>query len=667
MHIDAQGIVFFLTGITCLIPASHVRWVRLWGVAIALVGAIDLATHHPIGIAGAVVGSGLMVIRRWRLADLQTYHGLVVIVEALASGLALNVLVDGANAIAHGNFFPQIMFAAGSGVVALATGWDADRRTKSYRARVNQSAGAPPATPPAGQPASNEVAQRYQAVTPHLSFAQIHGQDELKAKLIEAGQAWRHGEARMEKHEAKNGVLLFGPPGTGKTTFGEALAGELGVNYLYVTFGDLASKWINQTTEQVVALFQAATAQQPCVLFIDELDSVVKDRSQASGGNEENDRIVTTFLDWAVRLRGSQVLLVSATNHFDKLDKAAIREGRFDFKIEVGLPDAGAREGLIRGALAKAGAHTDAETLARLVRRWAGFNVPRLMDAAREGAHVARMRSAVTVTYADFYQGLRKIQGGKGGAPEGAKGLDDLYLDADLKQRVAQFAAQLVRVDELEAAGGNIPKGLLFLGPPGTGKTTTAMALAKACGWTFIERTGRDLMQAGATDKLRSEASDLRPAIVFIDEADDILADRAYSQYKAVTNELLTLMDGAGGMLHDVVWIAATNSADAIDEAARRGGRFTQKIEFRNPGDEVMLRLVQDWATRHAAYIAGKSPATWASQVMPFLSGTSPANAFATLEAANSTAAIDSVTNGIERAVTLRHIEAAAAEVLKHA
>jgi transitional endoplasmic reticulum ATPase len=240
-------------------------------------------------------------------------------------------------------------------------------------------------------------------------------------------------------------------------------------------------------------------------------------------------------------------------------------------------------------------------------------------------------------------------------------------MDADLKQRVAQFAAQLVRVDELEAAGGTIPKGLLFLGPPGTGKTTTAMALAKACGWTFIERTGRDLMQSGAMDKLRTEASDLRPAIVFIDEADDILADRTYSQYKAVTNELLALMDGAGGTLHDVVWIAATNNVDAIDEAARRGGRFTLKVEFRNPGDDVMLRLVTDWATRHAAYIAGESPDAWAHQVLPFLSDTSPANAFAALESANSTAAIDSVTNGSARAVTLRHIQAAAAEVLEHA
>jgi transitional endoplasmic reticulum ATPase len=665
MPIDLQALVFFLTGLTCLLPVSHVRWVRLAGIAIGLVGALALLSHHPIAFAAAGVGVVLMILRKWRMVDLQTYRGVGVIAEAVAAGLGANVLGDGAIAIAHGNFFPQIMYAAGGGVVALAAGWDVDRRIKGYRASLMQPANVPPVG--ASQPVNPDAGPRYRAAAPRVTFAQIHGQTELKAALMEAGQAWRAGQGSNETHEAKNGVLLYGPPGTGKTTFGEALAGELGVNYLYVTFGDLASKWINQTTEQVVALFQAALAQQPCVLFIDELDSVVKDRSQTSGGYEENDRIVTTFLDWAVRLRGAQVLLVSATNHFDKLDKAAIREGRFDFKIEVGLPDAGAREGLIRGALAKVGAATDADTLARLVRRWAGFNVPRLMDATREGANVAKARAAGIVSYADFYHGLRKIQGGKGGAPEGAKGLDDLYMDADLKQRVAQFAAQLVRVDELEAAGGTIPKGLLFLGPPGTGKTTTAMALAEACGWTFIERTGRDLMQVGAMDKLRTEASDLRPAIVFIDEADDILADRTYSQYKAVTNELLALMDGAGGTLHDVVWIAATNNADAIDEAARRGGRFTQKIEFRNPGDDVMLRLVTDWAARHAAYIAGQSPDTWAHQVLPFLSGTSPANAFATLEAANSTAAIDSVTNGIARAVTMRHIQAAAAEVLEHA
>jgi transitional endoplasmic reticulum ATPase len=534
------------------------------------------------------------------------------------------------------------------------------------------------AVAPVGQqPASVQAPQPqpYPALPAKITFADLYGNQDLKDSLIEAGREWRE--------KGKNGVLLFGEPGTGKTAFGEALAGEMGIPFIYVTFGDMASKWVNETTERLVAIFNAANAQQPCMLFIDEIDAVLKDRrSLSAGSSEEYERIVATFLGRATALQGSRVLLVAATNYIDRLDDAAIREGRFDFKVQVPLPDGPARRHLVEARMAANACTTDDETLDRLTRRWGGFNVPRIIACTNTACELGRADAghpalrpgqfnrsasdaappAVVLDYPHFYRALRKIQGRKGGAPEGAKSLDDLFLDDEPAARLREISSQLSRVDDIERMGGSIPKGILFYGPPGTGKTATAMALARACGWSFIERNGRDLMREGEIDKLRGEASDLRPAIVFLDEADDILADRTYSNFKSVTNELLTLMDGAGGMLQDVVWIAATNHPEGIDSAALRGGRFEQKVAFGPPGDQTLLRMVMAWASEHAADLA-EDPASWAAKSFEHVRGQTPANVQSILRLANNLAVTKHLANGASRAVTVGHVAAAAGEV----
>jgi transitional endoplasmic reticulum ATPase len=307
---------------------------------------------------------------------------------------------------------------------------------------------------PESKPAQSDTSGKpYRAKTPRLTFANLYGNQDLKDQLAEAGQGWRD--------QGKNGVLMFGPPGTGKTAFAEALAGELGIRFLSVTFGDIASKWVNQTTEQLVAVFDAALEQGPVMLFIDEIDAVLKDRRQLSAGsNEEYERMVGTFLGRATALQGSNVLLVAATNFVDRLDEAAIREGRFDFKVSVPLPDSAARWRLTAWRLRENGCTSDDGTLDRLTRRWAGFNVPRIIAVANAACELAKAEGTTVLNYDHFYRGLRKIQGRKGGAPEGAKALGDLFMEADQAQRLKEIAAQLTRVDEIEKLGGSIPIGV---------------------------------------------------------------------------------------------------------------------------------------------------------------------------------------------------------------
>ncbi|TMG97889.1 MAG: ATP-binding protein [Betaproteobacteria bacterium] len=152
------------------------------------------------------------------------------------------------------------------------------------------------------------------------------------------------------------------------------------------------------------------------------------------------------------------------------------------------------------------------------------------------------------------------------------------------------------RAHETEVLGGTLPQGMLFWGPPGTGKTEVARALAKETGWSFLSTSGNELLSdPQAIDRLYRQAKETRPAIVFIDEADDVLMDRQFSAARSVTNKLLTIVDGAAGKVPDLLFIAATNHPQVMDSAALRGGRFTEKVEFAPPGEDDLALFIARW------------------------------------------------------------------------
>lgn len=516
------------------------------------------------------------------------------------------------------------------------------------RALMQASAG-PQVT---GQATAQESV-RYTAQSSGLTFDNLYGMDELKSQLRAAAQKWQDRQG--------NGILLFGPPGTGKTAFANALAGELRIPIITTSFGNLASKWVGETTERFMALIRDAQAQAPCVLFMDEIESVLRARDGSAYINDEYIRLVSTFLSEIQNLRQhGGVLYVGATNHLEMLDAAAIRPGRFDFRAEVGLPDTAARKGLIVSTLRNKGAQIARDVLNRLAVRWEGFNIPTITQTVKAAIEIAQESGHTgPIPFRTFYAGLRRAQGPKASAPDGSLRLDELALNGDTREQLGSLAHRLRNMDEYEEQGGKMPRGVLLYGPPGTGKTTIARSMALEAGWPLIVRNGKDLVTEDAIADLRKEAGTYRPAIVFIDEADDILGHRAYSgpSIKSATNALLTLIDGAGGSLPDVLWIAATNHPDSIDSAALRGGRFETHV-YLGPLEEAAVgRLVALWLRNNPK--AEPNDPAWMMRVVPLLTGMAPADINAVLNAAND-AAIDAfLRQKGERAVTVEQVEQA--------
>lgn len=431
---------------------------------------------------------------------------------------------------------------------------------------------------------------------PREGFAGIEGMEDTKARVLKAA---REIQSRAGVSEApRNGILLHGEPGNGKTIFVEALAGELQVPLVRVTYGAVTSKWKGETPKLVSRCFSVAKANAPCVLFIDEIDSLIQSRDAST--HAEDIKVTNTLLTELVSVREHAVIVVAATNFLASLDAAAIREGRFDFKIEVPPPDMAAREGILRASAAKFAGHLrpDAQVITRVADRWEGFSVSRLVAIAKALPEVAPERGPLG--FEQWMAALRKVQGGAGQRNHAPRKIEELILAPATRDALSLLAARMLALETSEKLGATLPRGVLFYGPPGTGKTVAAQALTEAAGWAWLVASGAEM--ANDHEKLPElvrKAADLRPCVLFIDEADDLLRSRAFGQRAESLNRLLTLLDGAGTPLRDVMLIAATNHPDQVDPALLRAGRFTEKLLFEPPDRQGLRLAAERWlATR---------------------------------------------------------------------
>ena len=162
---------------------------------------------------------------------------------------------------------------------------------------------------------------------PKTTFASIYGNEAIKARLKDAASAIT--VARKDDKRPRNGILLHGGPGNGKTVFAEALAGQLGLPLVTLTYADIASQWVGEKSARVRAAFEQAKRQQPCVLFVDEVDSFLQDRTRAQRSWE-----VTAVNEMLTQMETFSGVFIASTNLMDGLDQAALR--RFDLKVKFG-------------------------------------------------------------------------------------------------------------------------------------------------------------------------------------------------------------------------------------------------------------------------------------------------------------------------------------------
>jgi transitional endoplasmic reticulum ATPase len=194
---------------------------------------------------------------------------------------------------------------------------------------------------------------------PDVGWADVGGLEEVQRLLVEAvewplryGPLFSHAGVRPPK-----GILLHGPPGTGKTLLAKALARESEANFISVKGPQLLSLWVGESERGVREVFRKGRQAAPCILFFDEIDALAPVRGSA-GGNQVTERVVSqllTELDGIEDLKG--VVVLAATNRIDRLDPALLRPGRFDFSVELPIPDREARQAIL-------GVHTRAMPLA---------------------------------------------------------------------------------------------------------------------------------------------------------------------------------------------------------------------------------------------------------------------------------------------------------------
>ncbi|MCC5634033.1 AAA family ATPase [Nostoc sphaeroides CHAB 2801] len=415
--------------------------------------------------------------------------------------------------------------------------------------------------------------------------------------------------------EPTRGVLLVGPPGTGKTLTARALAEELGVNYIAIVGPEIIGKYYGEAEQRLRGIFEKAAKNAPCIIFIDEIDSLAPDRNSVEGEVEK--RVVAQLLGLMDGFSHSQgVIVLAATNRPDHLDPALRRPGRFDREVQFRIPDVKGRRDILE-ILTRAMPLDETVNLDVIAEGAVGFVGADLKAVCQKAAYIALRRQIpsiegqipenMTVSQADFLQGLKEIKPAvlrsvevevPHIAWEDIGGLDKI------KETLRESVEGALLYPELYLQTKALaPKGILLWGPPGTGKTLLAKAVASQAKANFISVNGPELLTrwVGASEQavreLFAKARQAEPCVVFIDEIDTLAPARgSYNGDSGVSDrvvgQLLTELDGIE-VGSTILVIGATNRPDALDPALLRAGRLDLQMKVDLPDLASRLAILQ--------------------------------------------------------------------------
>ncbi|KAL6177493.1 hypothetical protein ACLB2K_049019 [Fragaria x ananassa] len=417
------------------------------------------------------------------------------------------------------------------------------------------------------------------------------------------------------------GILLYGPPGSGKTLIARAVANETGAFFFLINGPEIMSKLAGESESNLRKAFEEAEKNAPSIIFIDELDSIAPKREKTQGEVER--RIVSQLLTLMDGLKSrAHVIVMAATNRPNSIDPALRRFGRFDREIDIGVPDEVGRLEVLRihTKNMKLAEDVDLERVSKDTHGYVGADLAALCTEAalqciREKMDVidledeeidAEVLNSMAVTNEHFQTALgasnpsalrETVVEVPNVSWDAIGGLDNVKREL---QETVQYPVE--HPEKFEKFGMSPSKGVLFYGPPGCGKTLLAKAIANECQANFISIKGPELltMWFGESEanvrEIFDKARQSAPCVLFFDELDSIATQRGGSVGDAggaadrVLNQLLTEMDGMSAK-KTVFIIGATNRPDIIDPALLRPGRLDQLIYIPLPDEASRFQI----------------------------------------------------------------------------
>jgi transitional endoplasmic reticulum ATPase len=457
----------------------------------------------------------------------------------------------------------------------------------------------------------------------HVSYEDVGGLErELRLVREMVELPLRYGEV-FEKLgvEAPKGVLLYGPPGTGKTLIARAIASETKLHFFRVNGPEIIHKFYGESEARLREIFEEAAREAPSIIFIDEIDAISPKRAEVLGDVEK--RVVAQLLalmDGMVS-RG-QVIVIGATNIPEIIDPALRRPGRFDREIVLPVPNTEGRKSILKihSRRMPLASDVDLDRLAQITHAFVGADLEALckeagMVALRrylslEGEnHLASILGTpdqLQIMMEDFLTALREIE---------PTAIREFFTERStvrwhhvgglypIKEALMSVVDWPTKYPELFALGKvSPPRGILFTGPSGTGKTLMAKALAGETGLNFISIGGPMIFSKwlGESEKalhnLFKKAKQSAPCILFFDEIDALIMARGFvtdsGAVERIASQFFNELDGLTD-LSQVIVLGATNREDLLDPALMRTGRLDYILKFSVPDEKDRLEIFQ--------------------------------------------------------------------------
>jgi len=419
--------------------------------------------------------------------------------------------------------------------------------------------------------------------------------------------------------EPHSGVLLYGPPGCGKTLLARVIASESDANMYLINGPEIMNKYYGETEAKLREIFKEAKDNSPSIIFIDEIDAIAPKREEVYGDVEK--RVVAQLLALMDGLteRGN-VIVLGASNRPDSVDPALRRPGRFDREMEISVPNADGRLEILQIHTRGMPLATDID-LKNFANDLHGYTGADIKSLCRESAIKAIRRylpeidleneripakilESMEIKRRDFYDATLEVipTAMREFYVERAKVWWDNVGGLNDEKKILEdnMVASINTPDKFRKMGVKPPKGVLLYGPPGCGKTLLARALAAECGANMILVRGPEILSkwVGESEKAIREifrkAKASAPCVVIFDELDSLAKSKMKDEHnhgETILSQMLTEMEDSG--TSNIVIVGITNRPDLIDSSMLRNERLDIVLFVQPPDEKGRLEIIK--------------------------------------------------------------------------